>query len=144
MLNKEKLVFLVALTIAAYILVTAFSGQGRLRTVPDELPGPDEERVVPPMTVPKLKFLEHSFEGYWETVDENIVRNPWARPRDEVKCTVGDFRLLEPRMAPMHALVPPPSYAPPQARRAPIWQVKPPAAVDEALKAPGPDEESEE
>lgn len=140
LLNKEKVVFLVALTIAVYLLATAFSGEDALEPVPGELPSPDSgEIMTTPIPTPKPKFLEHSFEEYWGTYDENKIVHVWRPPKVEVKLTPEIIPLPEPGLVPLHALVPSGPHAPLPARRSLIWQVRPPVAVEQETPESGDD-----
>lgn len=129
-LNKEKIVFLIAAALCAYGVFDSLTRVLLVQEMP-ELPPQVSSSEPVPVTVPKPSFIADDFAALWGSEKEGGVRNPFLKPEEILRFGAPTVPLTFPPAPPLMHLAPALSESPDATLVRPAFYENPPEPVKE-------------
>ena len=80
-LNKEKIIFLIAAALCAYGIFDSLTRAYTVQEMP-ELPPVGSSPEPAPVTMPRPSFIADNFATLWGSERESAVRDPFLKPEE--------------------------------------------------------------
>lgn len=129
-LNKEKVVFLIAAALCAYGIVDSVTRVYTVQEMP-ELPPVSSSPEPVPVTMPRPLFVADDFATLWGSEKESALRDPFLKPEEILRFGAPTVPLAFPPPPPLMHLAPALSESPDPTLARPAFYENPPKAVKE-------------